>query len=267
MKFRMRHCGVWLAAGAVIALAGCVATPGPSGRSSSATGQHSTQPESATAHVRRMANNKWQVSFGHTSRVAEIRSAKLRAAQVVHTARIGEATTAMLRVNWDGCESGYIFVAVTENRRQEADTVRFDHPCSDVEPIIQTGHTEQYIDFIVGNRVKRYIYRSGDALQKDRDVVLRPGQSLPPPAGANGQAAAPMLRYRPGIPFRPTAEELQERPSATLNAVPSAAAAKGDKSKPGRSSQPESRKADLPGRMSFPAEPADKRPIDVDLNL
>lgn len=267
MKFSMRRCGVWLAASAVIALAGCAAIPAPSGGSSTASDAHSTQSNSVAAQVRRVGNTTWRLSFGHTSRVANIEGAKLRAVQVVHAARVGDATTAMLRVNWDGCESGYVFVAVTENRRQKADIVRFDHPCSAVEPVIQTGHTEQYIDFIVGNRVKRYIYRGGDELRKDRDVVLRPGQSLPPPAGVDGQVTVPAQRYRPGAPFTPTAAQLQERPSATPAASPRAAAATAGQAKSAAPSQAESRKADLPGRMSFPAEPAQKRPIDVDLNL
>lgn len=269
MKFSTRTSLAWLLVGAVVALSGCAVPPNQhaGGRhpaaSSAATGENAAQASNEVTTALRRSGDKWLLSLGHTSRVADI--GNLTNPRVVHAARVGNATAVMLRVDWQGCDNAYVFVGIPANPKQKVDRVRFDHACSAVQPVIQTGHSEQFIDFIIGNRVKRYIY-SGQELEKDREVVLRPGQKLPPPPGADGQVMDRTQRYRPGLAFHPTAQQLQERPQAGSVAAAPAAAVPVPASKAASKEAQDTRAATLPGTMVFDdSKHKDQKPILVDL--
>ena len=168
--------------------------------------------------LRRMGD-QWSLKFGSFSRVVDLGT--LQSGRIVNVSQVGNATNILLQIGTPQCGRQYQLVSVAARTR--AKVWPLDMPCSDVVPQVQTGQLEQYIDFVVGSRVSRFVYRDGKFRRND-DVVLPPGMtSLPGPAGGGGPAGAPAGdRYRPGPPFAPNANQLRERPEAGASYAPAA---------------------------------------------
>lgn len=187
-------------------------------------------PDGQSAVTLRRMGDAWSLKFGTLARVVELGA--LRGGRIVEVSQVGNATNILLQIDNGKCGNQYRLVSVVA--RAKASVWDLDMPCSSTAPQVQSGHSEQYIDFVVGSRVSRFIYRAGK-LSRPADVVLPPGMtSLPGPAGSDGRAgAAPAAeRYQPGTPFAPSAAQLRERPEGGQVSAPSRASASSAASEP-----------------------------------
>ena len=228
----------------------------------------------STVTLRRMGDD-WSLKFGTLARVVDLGA--LRTGRIVSVNQVGNATNIVLEVSTAQCGRQYQLVSVAA--KSQAAVWDLDMPCGSTAPQVQSGHMEQYIDFVVGSRVSRFVYRGGK-LGRNPDVVLPPGiTSLPGPAGAAGTGNLSSDRYRPGAPFAPSATQLSERPDtraafAPTRAAPAPASApatepaprstRSTRSQPAASSQTSSRApAQTPQHIDFGTEV--KPTITVDL--
>lgn len=169
--------------------------------------------------LRRMGDD-WSLKFGTLARVVNL--GVLRAGRIVSVSQVDNATNIVLEVSTAQCGRQYQLVSVAA--KSQAAVWDLDMPCGSTAPQVQSGHMEQYIDFVVGSRVSRFVYRSGK-LNRRPDVVLPPGvTSLPGPAGAAGTGHLSSDRYRPGPPFAPSAAQQGQRPESRAAFAPSRAA-------------------------------------------
>ncbi len=169
-------------------------------------------PDSQSTVTLRRMGDQWSLKFGTLARVVDLGA--LRGGRIVHVSRVGSATNILLQIDTPECARQYRLVSVAA--RSRAAVWNLDMPCNDVVPQVQTGNVEQYIDFVVGSRVSRFVYRDGK-LGRRPDVVLPPGvTSMPGPAGSqDARGTAPAERYQPGAPFTPSAAQLHQRPQAS----------------------------------------------------
>lgn len=173
----------------------------------------------STVTLRRMGD-QWSLKFGTLARVVDL--GVLRGGRIVSVSQVGNATNILLQIDTPQCARQYRLVSVAA--KSQAAVWDLDMPCSGVEPQVQTGRVEQYIDFVVGSRVSRFVYRDGK-LGRRPDVVLPPGvTSLPGPAGTAGSGSLSSERYRPGPPFAPSAAQHSQRPAASAAFAPTRAA-------------------------------------------
>lgn len=206
-------------------------------------------PDGQSAVTLRRMGTQWSLKFGFFSRVVNL--GELSNAQILQVNTVGDATNIVLQTSSPDCARQYKLVSLGKNSSASVWDIKM--PCADTVPLVQTGQFEQYIDFVVGSRVSRFIYRAGK-LVRQSDVILPPGAtSLPGPSGTEGSAgAASQDRYRPGPPFAPTPEQLRQRPDGSAPPPP---AAEERSSRTGRSAPAPAAKA--PARSTpRPAQPA-----------
>lgn len=167
----------------------------------------------------RKMGNQWSLKFGLFSRVVQL--PKVTGGKILQVSRVGNDTNILLQTRTAKCPENFVLVSL--NGTSQASMWQLEVPCGYPAPVVQTGSFEQFFDFIVGQRVARYIYRAGK-LTRNRDVVLTPGMTLPQPIGAEASHSQVQRHpYVPVLPFSPTAEQLQQRP-APLQAPPLSAA-------------------------------------------
>lgn len=177
-------------------------------------------PDGQSSVTLRRMGDQWSLKFGTLARVVDLGA--LRGGRIVSVNQVGAATNILLQVSTAQCAHQYQLVSVAA--KSQAAVWNLDMPCSDIVPQVQTGLVEQYIDFVVGSRVSRFIYREGK-LGRHPDVVLPPGvTSLPGPAGAQGTQGG-SERYRPGPPFAPNSRQQSQRPEASTAFSPAASTA------------------------------------------
>lgn len=169
-------------------------------------------PDGQTSVTLRRMGDQWSLKFGTLARVVDLGA--LRGGRIAHVSQVGTATNILLLIDTPQCGRQYRLVSVAG--KSQAAVWDLDMPCTGVEPLVQTGRVEQYIDFTVGSRVSRFVYRDGK-LGRRPDVVLPPGvTSLPGPVGSQDPAGQPPGdRYQPGPPFTPSAAQLRQRPAAS----------------------------------------------------
>lgn len=168
-------------------------------------------PDGQSDVTLRKMGSQWSVKFGMFSRVLELPG--VTGGKIVQVTTVGTDTNIVLQTRTAKCPDQYMLVSLKSN--SEVSAWPLDVACGFPSPVVRTGATEQFLDFTVGQRVTRFVYRGGK-LMRNRDVLLSPGMSMPGPMGEHDQAKSKVERrpYAAGLPFRPTAEQLQQRPSA-----------------------------------------------------
>ncbi|MDO4592507.1 MAG: hypothetical protein Q4B46_06850, partial [Comamonadaceae bacterium] len=157
----------------------------------------------------RKMGNQWSLKFGAFSRVVQL--PKVNDGKILHVTQVGNATNILLQTSTAKCAAEFSLVSL--NHGSEVAVWTLNVPCGFPAPEIQTGLQEQFIDFTVGHRVSRFIYRNGK-LTRNSDVILRPGFTLPKPIGAQSLPSDVVRRpYYPQLPFAPSREQLQQRPA------------------------------------------------------
>ncbi|MDH0200096.1 hypothetical protein [Comamonas aquatica] len=226
MLFRFRTAASLLTLSAVLALTGCAVQYDKRGRAMYSADLAElfgdvvdTQPlpDSQDPVTLRRMNDQWSLKLGNIARVVAL--GKLNSGRIVNVSQVGNAINILLEISTPQCARQYRLVSVAA--RAKANVWPLDIPCSNVVPQVQTGQVEQYIDFVVGSRVSRFVYRDGK-FRRNQDVVLPAGMtSLPGPAGSGSAPdAASDDRYLPGPPFSPNATQLRERPERGASFTP-----------------------------------------------
>lgn len=206
-------------------------------------------PDGQSSVTLRRMGDQWSLKFGTLARVVELGA--LRGGRIVSVSQVGTATNIVLQVATAQCAQQHQLVSVAA--RSQAAVWNLDMPCTGTQPQVQTGLVEQYIDFVVGSRVSRFVYREGK-LGRRPDVVLPPGvTSLPGPAGAQG-AQGGTERYRPNPPFAPNPAQQRQRPQSCPVSAPAPTPVPAPPPAPGQS--PVAKSPPRPAPQPTPRPPA-----------